>query len=134
MDWPEARKSPVRFYTLAGGLLGCVLGLWFTIWTVQSWPLLTGGKPIVSLPPFLVIAFELTILIGGLFTVAGLAIHAGLVPSPKTTSAAAPDAGYDARCSVDCFGIFVPCEAAEVEELKRLMLAAGMEDVTVEAE
>ncbi|MGZ8432659.1 MAG: quinol:electron acceptor oxidoreductase subunit ActD, partial [Candidatus Deferrimicrobiaceae bacterium] len=41
------------------------------ILTTLSWPLIVGGKPIVSVPPFLIIAFALTILFGALSTFAG---------------------------------------------------------------
>ena len=54
----------------------------FTIYTVLSWPLMVGGKPIVSIPAFVIIAFELTILFGALATLTGFLILAGL-PSPK---------------------------------------------------
>ena len=37
----------------------------------HDWPLLVGGKPIGSIPPYVVIIFELTILLGALSTVAG---------------------------------------------------------------
>ena len=120
----ESAKSPVRAYTLVGGILGLLSGLALTIWTSLDWPLLTGGKPIVSIPPYLVIAFEMTILFGGLFTLAGLLIHARL---PRT----APVAGYDARFSVDRFGVFVSCGDGQVEEVKQLFHAAGVEEASV---
>ena len=125
LEGPGSDKSPVRAYTLTGGILGFISGLALTIWTSLDWPLLTGGKPITSIPPYLIIAFELTILFGGLFTLAGLLIHARL---PQT----APEAGYDVRFSVDQFGVFVPCEDGQAEEIKQLFHAAGVEEVTVE--
>ncbi len=125
IEKPESLKSPVRAYTLTGGILGFISGLALTIWTSLDWPLRTGAKPIASIPPFLVIAFELTILFGGLFTLAGLLIHARL---PQT----APEPGYHARFSVDQFGVFVPCENGQIEEVKQLFHAAGVEEVSVE--
>lgn len=129
LDWPDSSKSPVRTYTLVGGILGFILGLCLTLWTSLEWPLLTGGKPIASIPPFLVIAFELTILLGGLFTIAGLGIHAGLIRFiPKAGS----EAGYDVRFAVDRFGVFVSCQGGQIEEVKQLILAAGVEEISVE--
>ena len=124
VEGQDAEKSPVCAYTLVGGILGLISGLALTIWTSLDWPLLTGGKPIVSIPPYLIIAFEMTILFGGLFTLAGLLIHARL---PRT----APVAGYDARFSVDRFGVFVPCGDGQVEEVKQLFHAAGVEEASV---
>src|SRR6185503_20645095 len=52
--------SGVRLFTLIGGLTGTSLGFFLTIWSALKWGLITGGKPVVSIPPFVVIAFELT--------------------------------------------------------------------------
>lgn len=65
------KRSRVRLFALAGAATGTVTGLAFTILTSLSWPLVIGGKPIVSLPPFIIIAFALTILFGALTTFAG---------------------------------------------------------------
>ena len=65
------KRSKVRFFALVGAASGTVTGFAFTILTTLSWPLIVGGKPIVSLPPFLIIAFALTILFGALSTFAG---------------------------------------------------------------
>jgi len=64
-------ESPVRFFTGGGAVAGCVAGFAFTIYTVLSWPLVTGGKGIVSVNAFIVIAYELMILFGGLTAFAG---------------------------------------------------------------
>jgi hypothetical protein len=74
--------SPIRYLTLSGALLGMIAGFALTIFTALSWPLITGGKPIISIPPFIIIAFELTILFGALASFAGFLIFAGL-PSLK---------------------------------------------------
>ena len=64
-------RSKVRFFALVGAASGTVAGFAFTILTSLSWPLIVGGKPIVSIPPFIIIAFALTILFGALATFAG---------------------------------------------------------------
>ena len=38
--------SPVRRFTLIGGLLGATFGYWIAIWTSDYWPLVVGGKPV----------------------------------------------------------------------------------------
>jgi hypothetical protein len=65
------KRSKVRLFALVGAAGGTVTGLAFTILTSLSWPLVIGGKPIVSIPPFIIIAFALTILFGALSTFAG---------------------------------------------------------------
>jgi hypothetical protein len=68
----------VRFFALGGGITGLVAGFAFTIYTVKSWPLITGGKPLVSTPAFLIIAYELTILFGALVSFFGFILLARL--------------------------------------------------------
>jgi len=41
-----APESPVRRFTLIGGLLGVTFGYWIAIWTSDYWPLVVGGKAI----------------------------------------------------------------------------------------
>ena len=65
------KRSKVRFFALLGAASGTVAGFAFTILTSLSWPLIVGGKPVVSIPPFIIIAFALTILFGALSTFAG---------------------------------------------------------------
>lgn len=114
--------SPVRVFTLVGGLTGCTLGFAYAISTSLDWELVTGGKPINSLPPFVIIGFELTILIGALSTVAGMFLNARL---PKFRKAA----GYDPRFSNDKFGVLVFGGPAQVASAEQIMKAAGAEEV-----
>jgi len=72
-------QSPVRFFTGAGAVTGCIAGFAFTIYTVMSWPLVTGGKEVVSVNAFIVIAYELTILFGGLTAFVGF-LHLSRLP------------------------------------------------------
>ncbi len=74
------KPSPLRFFTLGGALTGLVLGFAFPILTVRDWPLITGGKPLISIPPFVVIAFALTILLGALASFVGF-LHLSRLPS-----------------------------------------------------
>lgn len=67
---PRAR-SRVRFFALVGAGAGTVTGFAFTILTSLEWGIIVGGKPVVSLPPFIIIAFALTILFGSLSTFLG---------------------------------------------------------------
>ena len=72
------KRSKVRLFALVGASSGTVTGFVFTILTSLSWPLIVGGKPVVSLPPFLIIAFALTILFGALSTFAAFLFLARL--------------------------------------------------------
>lgn len=76
------RPGGVRYFALAGAVLGFGSGLALTIYSVVSFPIVVGGKPIVSLPPFLLIGYLLTILFGSLGAFAGFLLLARL-PSPR---------------------------------------------------
>jgi len=69
-----------------------------------------------------VIAFELTILLGGLCTLLGLFVTARL-PSLRGSSL------YDPRFSEDRFGVEVTCDAAERGAIEDLLRSAGAEEV-----
>ncbi|MGQ0703061.1 MAG: DUF3341 domain-containing protein [Gemmatimonadales bacterium] len=117
--------SWVRAFTLIGGLIGVTSGFALTIWTSLDWPLLVGGKPIAAVPPYVVIAFELTILYGSLSTVAGMV----LLSLRKSLRGRA----YHPSFSDDRIGIFVPCSGDQVEPVRTLLRDAGSEEVTVHA-
>jgi len=114
--------SRVRLFTLAGALTGTSLGFFLTIWSALKWGLVTGGKPVVSIPPFVVIAFELTILLGGLSTVLAMLLL-GRIPrlSPSPT--------FDPRFTRDKFGVAVHCGEDRARAAREILAATGAEEV-----
>lgn len=119
MDEPE---SPVRFFTLFGGLLGATCGFGFTVLTSMDWPISVSAKPIVSIPPFMVIVFELTILFGALSTLVGLLFH-------SFVRKRAPVTMYDPRFSDDKFGIMVVCDKENINNVEDILKSSGAEEV-----
>ncbi len=118
------KPSPVRVFTLVGGLVGVVTGFAVTIWMANDWPLMIGGKAYSSIPPYVIIAFELTILFGGVLTVIGMFIMGKLYPRKL-------DDGYDPRFSGDEFGVVVGCQDRDVAEIEALMRDNGAVEVTL---
>ncbi|MCC6859008.1 MAG: DUF3341 domain-containing protein [Bryobacterales bacterium] len=116
------KPSPVRRFTLAGGLLGLTVGWLLPIGSVYHYPLIVGGKPLVSLTPFAVVAYICTILFGALFTVLGMLLNARL---PRIQVGR----GYDPRLTGNRFGLQVICAQREVQEIERKMLDFGAEEV-----
>jgi hypothetical protein len=112
------QKSPVRMFTLAGGLLGLAIGWGITLGPLANFNLHVGGKPLVSFPPFGVVAYICTILFGALATVAGLIISARL-PQLKF------DRAYDPRLSSDHFGIRVYCGPEDMVRYSALLSDSG---------
>ena len=95
--------SPVRISTLIDGIVGCPTGAWSTIYMSYDWPLVVGGKPVGSIPPYTVIMFEMTVLFGALTTLLGIAYNSLFAARRRGTIE------YDPRFSNDRFGIFVNC-------------------------
>ncbi|MEK7385103.1 MAG: DUF3341 domain-containing protein [candidate division NC10 bacterium] len=114
--------SRVRLFTLIGGLTGTVSGFLLTIWSALVWGLTTGGKPVVSIPPFVVIAFELTILFGGLATLIGMVVLGRL---PRLT----PSPTFDPRFTNDRFGVAVHCATGRGGSVREILRGAGAEEV-----
>ena len=117
--------SPVRLFTLIGGLTGCAAGFGMTIWMSLDWPLLVGGKTIASIPPYVVIAFELTILLGALSTVTAVALFSVLQGRRGVP--------YDPNFSDDRIGVFVPAKDDQVRTVEQLLHTAGAVEVRHEA-
>ena len=114
--------SRVRLFTLIGALTGTASGFTLTIWSAMQWGLVTGGKPVASIPPFVIIAFELTILFGGLATALGLFLL-GRLPRFR------PSAAYDPRFSNDRFGVAVQCPLGRGASVGEILRGAGAEEV-----
>jgi hypothetical protein len=115
------RVSPVRLFTLIGGLTGCTAGFAMTIWMSYDWPAVVGGKPIASIPPYVVIGFELTILLGALSTVAAVALFSVLMGKRGVA--------YDPRFSDDQIGIFVASPPDQGGAVEQLLRSAGAVEV-----
>ncbi|MBT3692898.1 MAG: DUF3341 domain-containing protein [Candidatus Marinimicrobia bacterium] len=65
-------------------LLGLAIGLYGQYWiSAVNWPINIGGKPWNSMPGFMPIAFETTILFAGLGTVFALLWRTGVLPGRK---------------------------------------------------
>lgn len=124
MDAVGHKTSPVRLWSLVGGLTGVSLGFLMTIWMSLDYPIVVGGKPIPSWVPYVVIAFELTILIGALSTLTGLVVHT-IISHRK--------AAYDPRFTDDHIGIFVPCADDRRSSVQEMLTSAGAEEVRVAA-
>ena len=115
--------SPVRMFTLIGGIAGCSIGAWLTLWMSGDWPIVVGGKPVGSIPPYVVIMFEMTILFGALSTILGILFNALFAKRRSGTVL------YDARFSNDRFGIFVPADGGKAAPVEKLLRDAGAEEV-----
>ncbi|HMN69040.1 MAG TPA: DUF3341 domain-containing protein [Bdellovibrionales bacterium] len=109
--------SFIPWVTFIFGLAGFAFGTWFTWWaSAVDWALVIGGKPFWSVPAFIPVIFELTILFGALSSVGALIFICGL---PKVDPPV-----IDPALTSHKFALFVPendtgFNAAQVEQLFR---------------
>jgi mono/diheme cytochrome c family protein len=80
----------------------------------MDWPLVTGGKPILSIPAYVIITFEMMVLFGALSTVIGLFINSRL-PYVK------PMVVYDPEFSAGKFGVYVTVAADRLDRARGIL-------------
>jgi molybdopterin-containing oxidoreductase family membrane subunit len=114
------KKSRVGYFTLAGGIIGFMLGLSLSLYTSLEWSLIVGGKHPVSLIPYFIVGFEFTVLFAVLGNILGFVMQTQL---PEFQSIRT----YDPGCSGEYFGILVSCPAGQEEALKAFFKNKGGE-------
>ena len=119
---PEHR---VYVWPFIGAICGFTAALLFTAGTQVSYPLITGGKPILSIPPMTIFLYEGTMLGAIVFTVLGVLFESRL---PKRRMGL-----YDTRITEGYVGIMVSCPAEQATKADQIMRAAGAEDVRTES-
>jgi hypothetical protein len=107
-------------FTLAGALIGLAVGLLVTIGTQLSYPLVTGGKPILSIPPMINVIFEGTMLGAIILTFIGVFVESRL-----------PSFGglYDPRISEGYIGVAVQASPERMARTIASLRAAGATDI-----
>jgi hypothetical protein len=107
----------------AGGAAGLSFGAWLTSMAQRAWPLDTGGMPIVTWWPNLIVTFETTMLGAIVATVLALLVTAGL---PSRTSAL-----YDPAISDGLILVGVRnAPGGSAADLERALQQAGAARVT----
>jgi hypothetical protein len=112
------KKSPVGWFTLAGGIIGFFTGFLLAAFTATRWSLIVSGKPIVALVPFFIVGFEFTILFAVFGNVIGLITQAGLPLFNYSKQ-------YDPRCSADKIGILATCDTEDSGDLESFFTEKG---------
>jgi hypothetical protein len=116
--------SYIPWITFIFGLTGFAFAVWFTWWTsAVDYPVIIGGKPMWSVPAFVPIMFECTVLFAALSSVGALLWICGLPAIDPPV--------IDPDLTSHKFGIFVPdndtgYEAAKVEQLLRSLGAVDV--------
>jgi hypothetical protein len=108
------------------GAIGTLTAFLFMTWVfTRDWPIIFGGKPYWSVPAFIPITFELTVLFAAIGMVVSFYTVCGLSP-------ARPTLRLDDRITDDKFCIAFEtagAEEAEVEKLRGFFSATGASEV-----
>lgn len=119
---PRSRLPKVAFIAgLAGGLFGMLFQIWvFT----KAWPLNFGGKPFLSIPSFIPVTFELTILFAAFAMGFAFLMSSGLGPGKIPLI-------LDEEVTNDRFQIILATENNEISEtgLAEVLSETGAIDV-----
>jgi len=117
-----AKKSVIRRFTFFGGLFGALAGFTLAAGTAVLYLHPTGGRPIITFPPFLIITYEMTILCGILATVLGFLISARFPAIRERV--------YVPEAAVDKFAVTVACDSEELfSRAEAILREAGAEVV-----
>ena len=121
----KLRRSHLPKIAFFAGMVGGTLGLFFQIWVfTKGWPLNFGGKPFLSLPSFIPVTFELTVLFAAYAMGIAFLLRSGLGPGAQ------PDI-LDEMVTDDHFQIILSAEKNNVSEndLSSALSATGALDV-----
>lgn len=118
------KRSPIPYVTFIAGSVGLISALALTWYTsAYDWPINVGGKPPFSLPAFIPIMFELTILFAALCSVGALFYFCGIPKIDPPT--------IDPDLTSHKFAIFVPENETgyESKKLESFYKGLGAESV-----
>ncbi len=116
------KKSVIKRFTFFGGIIGAISGFALAAGTAVLYAHPSGGRPIITIPPFLIITYELTILFGVLATVLGFLISARFPAIRERV--------YVPETAVDKFAVTVGCDSEELfGRAEEILRAAGAEEI-----
>jgi len=116
------KPNHIKYITLLGAIGGIVFGILLTLGTAALYTLPRGGRPIWSITPTLLITYELTILIGVVFTLLAFFFFAKLPAIKKRF--------YDEKVAVDSFGLLVhDVHMDRLDEVEAVLKEYGANEV-----
>ena len=116
-------ESSLHIAGFVYGAIGTLTAFLFMTWVfTRDWPIIFGGKPYFSLPSFVPIIFELTVLFASVGMVVTFYTVCGLWPGSKTIQ-------LHERITDDKFCIAFETEGSDVEKLKSFFSSTGAETV-----
>jgi hypothetical protein len=117
----DHHRHRLYVFPFVGAACGLAVGLMLTVSTQISYPMITGGKPVLSIPPMINVMYEGTMLGAILFTIIGIIFESRL-----PNLGASP---YDPRISEGYLGVLVRRTAGRVSAAERALRDSGAVDV-----
>lgn len=125
-------QSILPFIVLFCGAAGIFFGYGFPSWTAMDWVLPVSAKPIVGIPAFTIIGFELMVLLSGIGTAISILVLGQFDLLRKKLPASPQFKNYN-RFSVDRFGVVVRCSAEDAGGVESLLRQHQAEEVVRES-
>jgi hypothetical protein len=119
------KRSRIPVVGFIFGAIGALLAFGFQAWVFTvSYPLIIGGKPFFSVPTFIPITFEVTVLFAGLSMVAAMLIRSKLKPEIRFEP-------VEERITDDRFVILVEAEDEETTLSRIRSLLSGIHTIEI---
>lgn len=116
------KVSVIKRFTFFGGIFGALAGFSLAAGTAVLYLHPTGGRPIIAIPPYLIITYEMTILCGILATVLGFLVSARF-PAIRGRV-------YAPEAAVNKFAVTVRCDNDETfSSADTILREAGADEV-----
>ena len=108
-------------WPLVGAVCGFIVAIALTAGSQLAYPLVTGGKPILGIPPMTIIIYEGSMLGAIVFTVIGIIFESRL---PRLFMGA-----YDTRITEGYIGVTVTTEEDRIAKAEEVLTKVGAEDI-----
>ncbi|MCW8812319.1 MAG: DUF3341 domain-containing protein, partial [Chlorobium sp.] len=126
----KMKPSTLGFVTLVFGLTGVAVALFFMWWTMSvDYPMVIGGKPYFSLPAFIPVTFEVTVIMATVSSV--VAMFAFFFGLPRNAHAL-HDTEYLKKVSRDHFGIIIESDDPKFDERSTQELLKSLNPISTE--
>ena len=126
----KMKPSKLGFVTMIFGLSGVALALLLMWWTMSvDYPMVIGGKPFFSLPAFIPVTFEVTVIMATVSTV--VAMFAFFFGLPRNAHAL-HDTDYMKKVSRDHYGIVIESDDPKFDERTTLEFLKSLSPLSTE--
>jgi hypothetical protein len=119
------KKTRLPVVAFLFGAAGTILALFMQVWMLGiDWPMIIGGKNYASLPPFIPVTFELTVLLSALGMVGTFMVISDLKPYKKVRL-------MDVRITDDkhVIAIDLAANSMETKKIESVLKDSGAEEI-----